>query len=866
LEVPAVPDGESRTRRREPSIGRRTWTPVGDGGLPLEALMHLDDVCDRYESAWLDGQTPDLTTFLADAPESARSRLFRELLALDVEYALRRGELPDLKGYRDRFPADLDAIDAVFSQQKMESKALSSSLKTIRPGGGGVIRSGDALQKVELNRAALEALRAAGYEVEGELGRGGMGVVYRARKVALNRTCALKMILAGGHAGSAASKRFMAEAETIARLRHPDVVQIYHVGEADGLPYLELEYFPGGSLDRVLDGTPWPAIDAAELVVALTDSIAAAHQQGVIHRDLKPANILLDEDGRPKVADFGLAKVLDSDDGLTKTQMVLGSPCYMAPEQAEGHSRRVGATTDLYALGAVLYELLTGRPPFRAATVLETLALVKHADPVPPTRLVPGLPRDAETICLKCLEKDPAARYPSAEALADDLRRFLKRAPILAHPASWQTRAWKWARARPAIASALGIGVASALVLLGGALYYNTRLRHEVLRARNAEKSVGDQRNLALAALNRLVYDVQERLGDSATTRPLRQSLLDTAISGLDQVAQGAEASAPDLSRAVAHSKLGSIYMQVGRSEEGERQLNQARELAERLITATPQDSAVTECLRGALAGLGEHCIKVGRIPEAKSHFRRVVELAEQLATGGHGGPSARRGLLEAYLQLGRAYGFGNEPDQAEKLYTQMNGLARQWVREEPGNTQARDLLAISLRKLGDARKAAGDLDDARSKYLDAIAISRELLAAEPGEPRFKFDLAVALDDLAGVTYRQRRSAESRSLYVEAERLFNERLSADPEDLETQLRLVYLESDLARIESDDLQYAKAVETATRALERLRRLNARGLLVGLEGSTIERTKALEAAIAEYESRLRALPPSTSPAPG
>jgi WD40 repeat protein/tRNA A-37 threonylcarbamoyl transferase component Bud32 len=291
-----------------------------------------------------------------------------------------------------------------------------------------------------------------GYEILGELGRGGMGVVYQARQVRLNRPCALKMILAGAHATPEAAARFLAEAEAVAKLQHPNIVQIFHIDEHDGFPFFEMEYVGGGSLAARLDGTPRPPREAARLVETLARAMAEAHRRGVVHRDLKPANILLTPEGVPKVADFGLAKLVDVESGLTRTDSVLGSPSYMAPEQAEGKTKDVGPAADVYSLGAILYELLVGRPPFRGATILETLEQVKAAEPVPPSRLVPGLPRDAETIALKCLQKDPGKRYGSAAAVAEDLRRYQSGEPIVARPVGPAERAWRWGRRNPVVA------------------------------------------------------------------------------------------------------------------------------------------------------------------------------------------------------------------------------------------------------------------------------------------------------------------------------------------------------------------------------------------------------------------------------
>ena len=290
--------------------------------------------------------------------------------------------------------------------------------------------------------------RIPGYEILGELGRGGMGVVYKARQTKLNRIVAVKMVLAGGHASSADLDRFLGEAEAVARMQHPQIVQIFETGQIDGLPYFALEFVEGGSLAGKLDGTPLPPHEAAKLVGLLAGGMHYAHRQGIVHRDLKPANVLLTKDGTPKITDFGLAKKVEGGSGLTQSGAIMGTPSYMAPEQAGG-KKGVGPAADVYALGAILYECLTGRPPFKAATPLDTILQVVSDEPVAPTRLQSGTPRDLETICLKCLQKEPAKRYESASALADDLGRFRRGEPIVARPVGGAERAVKWVRRRP---------------------------------------------------------------------------------------------------------------------------------------------------------------------------------------------------------------------------------------------------------------------------------------------------------------------------------------------------------------------------------------------------------------------------------
>ncbi len=310
-----------------------------------------------------------------------------------------------------------------------------------------------------------------GYEILEVIGRGGMGVVYKALHTRLDRLVALKMVLAGAHASPEELARFSIESQAVAQLQHPGIVQIYEVGEHDGLPYFSLEFVSGGSLAHKIGGKPQPTREAAGMVHELALAVREAHRRNIIHRDLKPANVLLTPDGRPKITDFGLAKRLDSDSEQTHTGAIMGSPSYMAPEQAWGQTHEIGPRTDVYALGAILYEMLVGRPPFQGASPIETIELVRTEEPVPPTRLQPKIPVDLETICLKCLQKDPARRYSDANSLAEDLQRFLEDRPILARPVGTAERLARWCRRNPKVAR-LTATVAGLLVLVAAVMTY----------------------------------------------------------------------------------------------------------------------------------------------------------------------------------------------------------------------------------------------------------------------------------------------------------------------------------------------------------------------------------------------------------
>ncbi|HMN97259.1 MAG TPA: protein kinase [Phycisphaerales bacterium] len=361
-------------------------------------------------------------------------------------------------------------------------------------------------------RAMLEGLRTdvrlpeiPGYEVDSVIGSGGMGVVYRARHLRLDRWVAIKMVLLGAYASRDQMECLLREAQDVAALRHPNIVQVYEVGEHGGFPYFAMEFLDGGDLARALNGKPRPAREAADLIRVLAGAVNAAHVGGIVHRDLKPGNVLLGSDGIPKIADFSLARRLEHESTIMTHARQVGTPSYMAPEQAAGDSAATRPAVDIYALGAILYELLTGRPPFKAESSTETRRQVITEEPVPPSRLNARVPRDLQTICLKCLLKDPSRRYETAADLADDLERFARGEPIMARPVGAVERAIKWCRRRPSAAIALSVIALAVVAAAAGGVRLRqaqeARQTAEAIRRESARASI----EAALPSLSQFV-------------------------------------------------------------------------------------------------------------------------------------------------------------------------------------------------------------------------------------------------------------------------------------------------------------------------------------------------------------------------
>jgi tetratricopeptide (TPR) repeat protein len=606
----------------------------------------------------------------------------------------------------------------------------------------------------------------------GHLGEGGMGIVWKARHIALNRIVALKFLRDGG-LGPEERLRFRTEAAAIARLQHPHIVQVYEVGEAEGRAFLALEYLPGGSLAQRLATAPLEARAAAALVATLAEAMAAAHAQGVIHRDLKPGNILLDPHGAPKIGDFGLAKLLDMDRGPetkldaapTRTGAILGTPSYMAPEQASG-SKTVGTAADVYALGAILYECLTGRPPFRAASPLETLEQVRSQDPVPPRRLQPRTPRDLETICLRCLHKDPARRFPAATALADDLRRFLQGQPIRSRPVGIGERAWKLVRRRPALVGlALFSGVAAIALVVGG-LIYQVRLRNAVETARSQQARAEDHYEKMLHAVDVLLGEVgDQRLEAVPEMEEARARLLDEALRFYRELTSGKESADPALRRETGRAlcRTSRIQLVLGEVDRAETDGREAVALLGQLCDEFPDDDRYRQDLATAHGILARVYEVLDRPAEAVAQSRQAIAIWEALLPH-H--PELSWALALSCAEHGAR--LRDDPAAARESFRRALDLTEEDLRLRPGDEAALGRLGAAYLNLGIVEQTSGNPDAAENAYRQAVAAWETVTARARRLGPTHRSLASAYNDLAALLVERNRWKTGEEIHKKA--------------------------------------------------------------------------------------------------
>jgi tetratricopeptide (TPR) repeat protein/tRNA A-37 threonylcarbamoyl transferase component Bud32 len=671
------------------------------------------------------------------------------------------------------------------------------------------------------------------YEIQKELGHGGMGVVYKATQVSLNRPVALKMLRAGMLADDAELRRFQNEAEAVALLDHPCIVSVYEVGEHDGQRYFSMKLVEGGNLAEKLGTFKNDHRAAVNMVIEAAEAVQHAHMRGILHRDLKPANILIDDQAHPHITDFGLAKLMESDVELTTTGAVMGTPAYMSPEQAAGRRGAMTLATDVYGLGAIFYAMLTGNAPFGGESVVDTLDAVRTRPPEGPRKRNAAIPRDLELVCLKCLEKAPADRYPTAGALADDLRRWAAGEPVSVRAAGVVERVAKWARRKPTLAAAYSLGLLTILLSgLGGAAVWQWRAAEQARRvaviseqvahksegeaklaraaAVNSEKAAhvartqaehyaqiaGLQSTLALNNAQSLITLVNEKL-QGPDVLEIREEVLRTALRNVNHVADSFDRStSKELITAAGLVALGGIYRQLGQSEKASRQFLRAVEIAKERVKVKRGNDAARRNLAVVYGMLGVTDDEMNRdLNSALDYQLKALALFEDIdqnpmtADSPMPRPVIRHDLSDAYRNVGLLYFRLGKLNDALLYERKAYDLAKELAEAQPNDSSLQISLTKAALALGSTAFHAGDRTQADAVLADARQRAQKLLATRPSDLAAKLNLGVALyrtgeKSLFGGSLPDARNDMQRCL-----KLLDEIARADPRNVSSQQNL-----------------------------------------------------------------------------
>jgi serine/threonine-protein kinase len=794
------------------------------------------------------GPAPDKTEYLDPVPEPARSWLREEFEALersaikaptireggngetrvesvraqDMTQAYPGGEMPIMS------QGGADAVKSTREADRPPHRAADSQTAPLgseaRP--PAEISATEEYHPSKPSDAASTARKAkkrdvplpatvAGYEILGVLGRGAMGVVYKARQPGLDRIVALKMILAGDHASERDLIRFCAEAQAVAHLHHPNIVQIYEIGDDNGQPYFSLEFVDGDSLSHKIDGTPQPPAEAARMVQLLAAAMEVAHRRGVIHRDLKPSNVLVANDGTPKISDFGLAKRLEEDSTRTRAGTVLGTPSYMAPEQAEGRIADIGPRSDVYSLGATLYELLTGRAPFKATTVLDTLQQVRTQEPVAPIQFSPAVPRDLETICLKCLQKDPDKRYQSAGELADDLGRFLEGRPIKARPVPAAERLWRWCKRNPRVAGLIG-GVIAAFILWGlTASVLSISLKHqkdqtEEARIQADENATRAERNaktakqgfrLAFDNLQELESELRKNLrrrafgpGAKPELRRLHDDLFELLQRRLMEMAKQFESTGvTEFALAGTYQQLGDLLKEGGKAEEALTLYRQGYEIIKQTASNKP-DSDIAQANMGVmLRRLGDMALELnGDVQTARARYQEAYDIQQKIIADpkSHDYTEAdnRRILWQIVFEKGKIELAGGDLDAARRDFEEALATSKLWLEAVKGGdtSGAESSLAGDYLYLGVVADRTGDAKTAKANFDECLRLCNALADQYKSNFDYKADLAESYGLVGDAQLRQGLLAEAEWSYKHLRENLMAVVNHNPEDMTRQ--------------------------------------------------------------------------------
>jgi tetratricopeptide (TPR) repeat protein/tRNA A-37 threonylcarbamoyl transferase component Bud32 len=690
-----------------------------------------------------------------------------------------------------------------------------------------------AVRDVRTHQAA--GVRFGDYELLKEIGRGGNGVVYEARQLSLNRVLALKMVRIDQLGDETERQRLRNEAETVALLDHPRIVPVYEVGERDGQMYFSMKLVAAGSLAGQLQRFATQPRLAAGIVAQVARAVHHAHQRGVLHRDLKPSNILLDNDGGPHVADFGLAKRVANEPEASATgyathsAAIVGTPSYMAPEQTVSDRRGVTTAADVYGLGGILYALLTGGPPFQDSDVIETIRQVREQAPVPPDRRNPRVGRDLATICLKCLEKDPHRRYSSAEALADDLERFLEGKPIVARPMPGWERAWKWTRRKPAAAALMGVSGLSALGLTAGVIIYNVQLQKAVDRASANEADARRQQQRAREHYRQARDSLEQmlqrfdgyRLGEVPQLKELQRRQLEDALA-FYQGAFKEEDGHPDpevrRDTAFACKRAADIQTVLGQHEAAGVNYGRAITLLEEL-PAEERDTPQTQLLlggcynnRGLLANSRRQWT------EAERYHRKARDLHESLARARPDDFRARSGMAESEYFLGVVYQLAGRPDEAQRQYREVVKLYTALIRDQPGIDSYRSRLATTHNNQGVIYQYSQRREEAVRAYEAAERVLAPLIKRHPTAGEHKLAVAAVYSNWGDLLRKAGKAEQALPRLSQAVELSEAVLSSEPQHGEARSRAFNTHGARAQAYEALGRFADAVKDWDRVVE------------------------------------------------
>ncbi len=738
----------------------------------------LRAACDEVEECLRGGDLRAVETILEKYPEFSRDVDFN-LEVIYAEFTLRAemGQSPSESEYYERFPKWKDAIRRLMEVHRTFDQPSVSGTSTLVTNSLTHTEAATSLA----NEPSSNQKQIGDYEILDEIGRGGTGRVYRARDLRLGRIVALKTLLSVD-VDDEQLDRFRYEAESAAKLQHPNIVQVFEVCQQGEVSYLAMEYVEAGTLEALIAEEPIRPLEAAEMVRRLALAMHYAHGQGVVHRDLKPANILMgiDEDGelrQPKVADFGLAKQSwASEANRTRTGAILGTPGYMAPEQANGDAELIGPTTDVYALGAILYQLLTHRPPFHAGTLLETLDQVRSAEPVAPLRLNPQMSRDLDTICLKCLQKDPASRYQTAEDLAADLQRFLDGKPIVARPVGTVERCRKWARRRPAIAVTIAMSIAMSLVFgilaVAGVILEGKRAeerardaiadRNKVDRARQREQ----EKVQSLIDLVTRLSGMGQQLSNSSAHDAVRIRAHRESVQMFDKLVEERPGDTQLLlHRGSAYAALGSALWEISQPEEAEKYLSVAVYSLEALISERDFDRDRLHKLAQAHLNYAHVLREAGKWDESESSYRRALEIWEKFALDAEVALEDPRVWMAAAMNnLCVVLRHGRRNDEAEAMYRTAIQLLGDANKDHRYGMVLRYLPSVANRRILQRIGAAAKKDSADSSDADETADSPPPAPRDyPAQPVILTNLAISLDDLGQLLAAKGQFEEAES-------------------------------------------------------------------------------------------------------